>query len=96
MTKEYKIIHYFDVWGNSKDGYEVNNSCLHNESAFVTEEEGDNFALCIQDALKKADFFHKKVNRRQWCIDWNCSDKDHIEIETRKGIPLCRLESIGD
>lgn len=27
MMPTYSLINYFDVWGNAKDGWEVNNLC---------------------------------------------------------------------
>lgn len=34
--KNYKLIDYFDVWGNQEDGWEINNLCVLDELGLIT------------------------------------------------------------
>jgi hypothetical protein len=86
---KFRLIHYFDVWGNRKDGYEVNNLCedaiVNFDSEYPTESE-------ILKKLKEIDFFKKTVRLRSIRFDHNCGEM--IEIEDRDGMPICRLETL--
>lgn len=37
--KQYKIVDYFDVWGNKEDGWQVNNLCSLDEFGLITITE---------------------------------------------------------
>ena len=93
--KEFVIVNYFDVWGNARDGWEVNNQCRESRHIFLDmNAEGGELKLNIQNELKRINFFHARVRRTQWTIDWNCSDDSCLEIEQVKdGCPICRLEA---
>ena len=88
MSKLFRLVHYFDVWGNAKDGYEVNNLC---EEAILEFKE-DPSEMEVLKKLKEIGFIKKSVRRNSVYFDHNCSDM--IEINTRKGIPFCRLENL--
>ena len=96
--KEFVIVNYFDVWGNARDGWEVNNLCQENRHIFLDmDEKGEALKLAIQNELKRINFFTARVRRTQWYIDWSCSDDSHLEIEQVKdGCPICRLEAAQD
>lgn len=34
----YTLINYFDVWGNKKDGYEVNNQCIEFDDWYISDD----------------------------------------------------------
>lgn len=38
---KYTLINYFDVWGNAKDGYEVNNQCVEERGIFISDAATD-------------------------------------------------------
>ena len=93
--REFHVVNYFDVWGNARDGFEVNNLCR--ESYTVTIDmslEGDAFRRQIMAELKRHDFFKSSVRLASWRIDWSSSDDMYMEIEqTKDGMPVCRLEA---
>lgn len=37
-TKKYSLVNYFDVWGNAKDGWEVNNQCIEFDDLVITND----------------------------------------------------------
>ena len=51
MENNYDLIHYFDVWGNPKDGWEVNNQCVEANDLHIepdcTDKEILNFLVTI-------------------------------------------------
>jgi hypothetical protein len=102
MIKQYNVIAYFDVWGNARDGFEVNNQCHHTfEGKYAiieleSELEGDAFTLALQDELKRVDFFRPSINRRLWSIDWNCFDANYMELEQSNGRPIGRVELVRE
>lgn len=36
--KKYSLVNYFDVWGNAKDGWEVNNQCIEFDDLVITND----------------------------------------------------------
>ena len=38
MSRKYQLINYFDVWGNAKDGWEVNNMCVEEENLWLDDD----------------------------------------------------------
>ena len=34
----YTLINYFDVWGNEKDGWEVNNQCIEKDDISIADD----------------------------------------------------------
>jgi len=83
-----RLIHYFDVWGNAKEGFEVNNFCEQAILEFPewpTKEE-------ILKRLKKIDFINKTVRMRS--VRWDENYSDAIGIEDRDGRPVAFLERI--
>lgn len=87
---KYNLINYFDVWGNQKDGYEVNNLC--NEGTIELEDYTSDKE--IVEKLKEFGFFADHVRTNMINI-WN--DYEMIEIYERKtGKPICRLELVRE
>ena len=88
---KYRLINYFDVWGNAREGYEVNNLC----------EDG---ILYFPDYPSKAEILKKlkaigwikKTVRMASIVDTDVGDADFIEYDDRRGMPLFRLEKIED
>ena len=81
----YRLINYFDVWGNCKDGWEINNQCVEMEDLNLTED-ATNKDIC--EYLKKTGYLKTSDMRRLAVIDYG----DYIEICERKGMkPLFGL-----
>lgn len=93
--KEYRVIDYFDVWGNMRDGWEVNNQCVLAQTAFIDYDAQD-FKRAIMAGMKKAGFFNKSARMASFHVDWNCSDGDYIELRLGNGYPICRLEAVKE
>jgi hypothetical protein len=89
---KYELINYFDVWGNEKDGWEVNNLC--SEGYVIILEGADDREIC--EVLRNADFLKPGVGLNRLTVD-NCNFGDMIEIfEKKTQKPICRLQSVSD
>jgi hypothetical protein len=81
----YKLINYFDVWGNSKDGWEVNDQHVEFDDLHISNNTTDKEILKY---LKKIKFLTTD-DMRQLVIN---NYGDIIEIYERKSMrPLCAL-----
>jgi hypothetical protein len=82
---KYQLINYFDVWGNAKDGWEVNNQCVEFEDLYIMSNATDKDVL---NYLKSIGFLTTSDMRKLVVKD----SGDWIEIYERKGMkPLCSL-----
>lgn len=79
-----QFIHYFDVWGNDVDGFDVNDVSRHKMEGNVPDTEEQVFELLVENG---------------WMIDGNSDnirlefDESGIEISRAKtGYPLGRIE----
>jgi hypothetical protein len=88
---KYRVINYFDVVGNRKDGYEVNNLC---EYAVVEFKEYPS-KRDVMEKMKEIGFFKKSVRLASF-VDIGLGDAEFIEYEDRFGRPVFRLERTGD
>ena len=88
-ASRYKLINYFDVWGNEEDGWEVNNQCVEFDDIFITEEATDQDLL---DYLYKVEFFNTK-DADKFYIEDSGDFIEFFEKETMK--PLCSLRKVG-
>lgn len=81
----FTLINYFDVWGNEKEGYEINNQCIECDDLIILDDASDKDILnYLKDSgyLKTSDMRHLVVE----------NFGDNIEIYQRKGIkPLFGL-----
>ena len=81
----YKVVHYFDVWGNKKDGFQVNNLATVGEIELEDyTDQGE-----ILKKLKEIDFLAPHCRRNMFDV-WN--DYDMIEYSRKNGKPFFRLE----
>ena len=90
---EYELIHYFDVWGNNIDGYEVNDLCNMTDkfgTIIISEEACDEEII---DFLIEIGYFTSEA-KDSVEIEWN--DDTLIEFSSWNGCPLCRLVKIRD
>lgn len=78
MSK-YTLVNYFDVWGNEKEGYEINNLCNEVEGITITDDatEKDILKYLVQIG------FLTTSDRRKVRID--TTDGDMMEIYAVKG-----------
>lgn len=89
MTRKYRLVNYFDVWGNEKDGYEVNNLCTEADDLWIDD---DSTLKEIAKFLVQIGFLVTSDMRKLYFED----DGTYIEIYQRKGMyPLGRLEEIA-
>ena len=89
MYYRLRLINYFDVWGNEKDGWEVNNQCIEWDDIWTSEL--DNKTLL--KILKNTDFLQQNVRTNQLIFDWVGPEICEISIK-RNLYPLGRLEII--
>lgn len=83
-----RLINYFDVWGNKKDGYEVNNLCEEGIIEVASWSDSD-----VLKALKKSNFIKKHVRTNM--LTFSHLGPDCVEIEHRSSYrPICRLEFV--
>ena len=86
MTPTYSLINYFDVWGNVKDGWDVNNLCTEKTGITITDNASNKEIL---DYLVRIGFLTTS-DMRKVRID---SSGDMMEIYAVKGMqPLGRLQ----
>ena len=85
-----RLIDYLDVWGNARDGYEVNNLREHSIIDFSGDDWPDDSAILA--ALKRIGYIKKTVRRNSVRFDEGCVDM--VGITDRNGRPICRLEKI--
>ena len=79
-TTTYSLRNYFDVWGNAKDGWEVNNSCIEFDDLNITDDATEKDILKY---LKKIGFLSTDDRRMVRC-DMD-TYVDGIEIYEVKG-----------
>lgn len=71
---KYTLVNYFDVWGNAKDGWEVNNLCNETTGITITDDASEKDVL---NYLKLIGFLTTS-DRRQVRVDM--TDGDMMEI----------------
>ena len=92
MTRKYRLINFFDVWGNAVDGWEINNQCIEGED-FHIDENAAKKEIC--EYLKNARYL-KTSDMRKLYVD-NSSCASVIEIYERKGMmPLFAFEEVKE
>lgn len=83
---KYKLINYFDVWGNEEDGYEVNDLCVEETDIFIADDSTDQEVLSLLVRIG----FLTTDDPEKVCV---INNGDMIEIESvEDGCPLGRLE----
>ena len=84
---EYTLVNYFDVWGNAKDGWEVNNECVEAYDIQISDDATEKEILQYLVSIE----FLKTADRRKVRIDMSGGD-EMMEIYQVKGqMPLGRL-----
>lgn len=86
----YRLVDYFDVWGNEEDGFEVNNLCVVEEVKIELDE--DSTHQNIIDILKEQNYLKQTVKLSDFDV-WD--DFEMIEFsDVNNGMPLFRLELV--
>lgn len=83
----YRVVDYFDVWGNPKDGFEVNNLATVGE---IEVKDYTDTKEIIQ-ALKELGFLAKHVRTNMFEV---LNDYEFIEFFRKNGKPVFRLELV--
>lgn len=84
--ERYELINYFDVWGNAKDGWEINNLCVEFDDLYLAD---DITKKEILNYLVDREFLNTSDMRR---IYVDCYEMGMITIYKRKGMkPLFAL-----
>lgn len=85
---KYRLINYFDVCGNSKDGWDVNDQCHECDVEFLDIPSDKE----VVQKLKEIGFFKKHVRMNM------ISFAPYVEIflieQRRDNKPVCALEPI--
>lgn len=82
--KTWSLINYFDVWGNAKDGYEVNNQCIEFADLVIADDATDKDIL---NYLKEIGFLTTSDMRKLMIENLG----DYIEISKKDRYPICGL-----
>lgn len=81
------FINYYDVWGNKKDGFEVNDVSMH---TLVGKKSDLDTPYSILRLLKKNEIIKKTAKTTSMSLEfW---DENEVEITCKKtGMPVGRL-----
>ena len=85
--KTWSLVNYFDVWGNAKEGYEVNNLYREFDDLHISDDITDGELIKY---LKDIGFFGKSAGLNTIIVE---NIGDMIEFSRKRDYkPLCRLE----
>lgn len=89
-VNHYKLIDYFDVWGNPIDGWEVNDLTTVEEDIVIAEDATDEEII---DFLIQIEYLKPEAREN---VHLESYDNEMIEIvQTKDDYPIGRLEMIG-
>lgn len=83
-----ELTNHFDVWGNPKDGWEVNNQCIEWRDGVMEDWSRES----VMKLLKAKGFFAKHIRQNQ--IDWEEGDDCWILSQRKDGMPICMLQEV--
>lgn len=89
MYYRLRLVNYFDVWGNKKDGWEVNNLCTEWEDVWTSELDDKT----LLDILKNTEFLRKDVRINEIDFEWVGPEICEISVKNTY-YPLGRIEII--
>lgn len=88
-VNHYKLIDYFDVWGNAEDGWEVNDLTTVEDDIIITEDSSDEEII---DYLIQIEYLKPEAREN---VHLESYDNEMIEIvQTKDDYPIGRLEMI--
>ena len=86
-VNHYKLIDYFDVWGNAEDGWEVNDLTTVEDDIVITEDSSDEDII---DFLIQIEYLKPEAKE---LVHLESYDNEMIEIvQTKDDYPIGRLE----
>lgn len=89
-VSKFELVNYFDVWGNKKDGYEVNNQCREG----IVELSDNATNKDIIHTLIDFGFFNETASTKNVEIQ---DFGDMIELFDKKSQkPLCHLMIVNE
>ena len=88
-----KVINYFDIWGNKKDGWEINNMCEEESMRFTLHEEDFYNHTAILVHLKEVGFLKPRTRMSQFVFE--DLHEFGVEVYQKKDMmPICRIEFV--
>ena len=88
-VNRYRLIDYFDVWGNATDGWQVNNSIRVEDDIILSEDITDEEII---DFLIQIEYLKPEAREN---VHLESYDNEMIEIvQTKDDYPIGRLEMI--
>jgi ribosomal protein L31 len=81
------VTNYFDVWGNKKEGFEVNNQC---HDYYTTKSKLETRKQILQ-FLKRINFLKKSV--RENSIRWEDTESGAY-LNDRNWMPICEVRIV--
>ena len=89
-VNHYKLIDYFDVWGNETDGWEINDLTTVEDDIIFAEDSSDEEII---DFLIQIEYLKPEAREN---VHLESYDNEMIEIvQTKDDYPIGRLEMIG-
>lgn len=89
-VNHYKLIDYFDVWGNATDGWEVNDLTTIEDDIVIAEDSTDEEII---EFLIQIEYLKPEAKD---LVHLESYDNEMIEIvHTADDYPIGRLEMIG-
>lgn len=89
-VNHYKLIDYFDVWGNETDGWEINDLTTVEDDIIFAEDSSDEEII---DFLIQIEYLKPEAKE---LVHLESYDNEMIEIvQTKDDYPIGRLEMIG-
>ena len=86
---KYRLVDYFDVWGNEEDGFEVNNLAVIEDDITISDDATEQDIL---DLLYNMEYLNTKDPSK---INVEMFDPDMIELfDAKTECPICRLERV--
>ena len=96
----YKLVNY-DVWGNARDGYEVNDAHYTGDVLALRDDMPDGFGASDAEvirALKRCDYLKRGVRTKSLKIEGEPGYTLYVTVTTTRepGRPLCELRAVRD
>ena len=88
---EYRVVNYFDVWGNAEDGYEVNDCNYEGNGLFLVNGIEDQLII---DMLIEIGYLKEGLVVGRDINVFNLGDR--YEIEELDGKPIYGLEMVDE
>lgn len=85
--KTWTLINYFDVWGNKKEGFEINNQCIEFDDLYIDDTSTKKEIIKY---LKSINFLSKHADLRTIIIEDHGDRYELYERKTQR--PICCLE----